>query len=921
MAEKELVRVTDLSYEDEGDLVVKLVGRTKDRNRVVRHIYGTEPYCFVPVDAPKPDELGVDADIVDVRVSDKTVAGRGDFESYDNRALQQIVTRVPSGVSTVRKAYESAGWEVFESDIPYVRRCTADYGLAGYVRIPQKQNVQIEEVESVEASEVERIEPRTCIADIEVVFPERFTDEFAEEAPNEVTAITAYDSYDDEYTLFCLDPDRRVDPGVVRNEVDKHWEGHEDAEEYTDAGIVFKRHGDETALLEDWIYYLQEKRPDIISGWNWIDFDHEYLFNRIRDNNDLNEHALSDVGSVGGWKTERYIPGMPAIDMMGAFCGKISRRNWESRSLDYVADEQLSVGKVEGDEVTYEKDRSKFMAYNIVDTQLCVALDDQQAIFQFWYQLSDITSIPIYSVGSTMKECEGFLFKHRSHDEILPDTNEEEIDDISGGFVMPPSEGLQEWVGVVDLKSLYPSTIITCNMSKETMTTDPSEADIIVPDMPLNYEQVSGPGITEGDIGWELGGGSSIGFSLDEEGILPKYLKLLFKERERLKGLRDEHDPKSSEYQRYDLQQRVIKVIMNSFFGVSDNPYFRLSADGLGGAITGASRYVNWYGVQEIESMGYEVIYGDTDSLFVSLGDKGIQKDEIVDRGLELEEELNNRMAPIADDFGIPEDHPYVDVGDMPHDSLPDDGNHLWQYEFEKLYQRFFQPGVKKRYAGHVVWKEGKEVDDTDTVGIEANRSDSPEITGDIQEKFLELVLKGEDFDVISDFVQEEVEKVQNLEYGIREIGVPSVINKPLEEYPNRPTKRACQFMNEHIDGYDWRPGDNPWIVYVQSTPVGTPNCDVAALEWTDHDVPHGFELEANEHVEKAIKQPIDQIIKALDYSWSELKSGKKEQSVVGTGGGEVDFGNSEVEKPDWGDDSGGSPKQGGVMDWGDGNE
>jgi len=990
-----LIRVTDVTYEDSDDLVVKVVGRAADGRRVVKKIFETEPYMFIPESAPTPHSFDCDATIVDIR---------GGFESYDGVSLLQIVTEYPKGVREIRKEYEHD--QQYESDLIYERRCTADYALSGYIKVPDDSSFPISEVESIPTDEVESpIDPRICYIDIEAVVPDTFTDDFAEEAPNEVTAITAYDSYDEEYTLFCLDPEYEVEPGKIRGYIEDHWRdsdpvhhaivstidevyrhhedemtGHEEdwkqpdrfrefvlnwidegtdivdnafselqdwdgdefedfveqvkdhvlaqsddsgneyAEKYADCPITFKRFGDETSLLEDFIHYIQEKRPDVATGWNYVDFDHEYLFNRIKNNGDLNQHALSDMGGVGGWQTEKYIPGLPAVDMMTAM-QKIIYGQKESWSLEFIASDILGIGKVSAEGNSYDENRSMFMAYNVVDTQLCVALDDVRGVMDFWYQLADICSIPLYSVGSEMKEVEGFLFKHRGPNEILPRTPEDrELDDISGGFVMPPSSGIREWVAVTDLKSLYPSSIITCNISRETMVDDPADADIIVPNMPLNYEEVDGDEITRDDIGWTMDEGAH-GFTLDKEGILPKYIKLLFDEREKKKDIRDQYEPESPKYELYNIQQRAVKVIMNSFFGVSDNDYFRLSAQGKGDAITSASRFVQWYGVQEIESQGYEVIYGDTDSLMLEMAEPGedVTEEEVIQRGKDLDDALVDLMSPIASEFGIPDDHPYIDVDELPHDRLPSGENHLWQYEFEKLYRRFFQPGSKKRYAGWIIWKEGKRVDDTDTVGMESQRSDSPALAKEVQKTFIELVLKSGDFDELSDFVQEKVEKIRELSYDVVDIGVPSTINKPVDEYPNGPMPRGVKHVNNFVDGYYWTVGDDPWLVYVNEVPQGVRSTDVLALSWTADDLPAGYKLDVDKHVEKAVKQPINAIVQETEHTWSELKTGKSEQSVVGSSsGGTPDFGETEVQEPDFGDDDGkdSKPKQNSAFDW-----
>ena len=103
------------------------------------------------------------------------------------------------------------------------------------------------------------------------------------------------------------------------------------------------------------------------------------------------------------------------------------------------------------------------------------------------------------------------------------------------------------------------------------------------------------------------------------------------------------------------------------------------------------------------------------------------------------------------------------------------------------------------------------------------------------------------------------------------------------------PVKRATKYSNEHL-GYDWGSGDDPWLVYVDQTPYNLPSTDVIALSWQDESIPDGFEINMEKHLDKSIRGPLQSIIDSLDFSWKELKTGQKEQSVLGGGGGEISF-------------------------------
>ena len=894
-----MFRVTDVQYVEDGDVVTHLFGRSTEGERIHKKVDDTLPYLFVPERDFSPDYLQLKD------VDDYVLGWNRGYESYDGVELVQIVAKVPSEVSDIREQFDVC----YESDLVFERRCTADYEMSGYVRTPSDDYIGVDQIESVDESEVDPVEPRGLFIDIEVRVPDSFYPEFAEEAPNEVTAITSFDNYEDEYTLFCLDPDLSVQPGEIRDYIEENWEGHDDADRLTDIDIQFKRFGNEQNLLLAFRDYVKGREVDFFTGWNYIDFDHEYLYNRMENKLGFWEvKELSPIGKTGGYKTETYIKGIPAIDLMEAYCDKLVYGKLKSKSLDYVSKDALGVGKIEGEDNSFDANRTKFMAYNIVDTQLCVEIDREFGVLDFWYMLADVCAIPPYEVGSPMKEVEGFFFKHREDDEILPDTDDDkELDTISGGFVMPPSDGVEEWVGVLDLKSLYPSSMISCNISPETMTFDYDEADIIVPNMPLNYEDVPGDKITSNDIGWQLGEGACIGFSLDKQGIIPKYQGLLFDNREEMKSRRNSHEKGSRDYKVFDMRQRAIKVVMNTVFGVLDHPYFRLCEDGLGAAITSVSRFVSWVGIQTIEDQGYNVKYGDTDSLMVSLLDRdGVSADldveEYVELMIELEGNINENLSVVAEQVGIPEKHPYIRGG------LHGTERHLWVYEAEKLYRRFLQAGAKKRYAGNIVWSEGQYVDDTDVSGFETVKSDAATITQDVQRRYIELLLDGAEYDELTNFIQQYVQAIKAFNFDgvdtydpedneLEYVGFPSTLNKPPEEYPNMPVKRATLYSNEHL-GYDWQSGDDPWLVYVDKTPHNLPNTDVIALSWQDERLPDGFQIDVEKHLEKSVRKPLQSIIDSMDFTWVELKTGKKEQSVIGSGGGEVVF-DEEIETSD----------------------
>lgn len=908
---RKLIRVTDLGYTERGqDVIVRLVGRDELGNRSIHYVEGTRPCFWI-----------LEHETISEKYAEYVRSVDHGYEAFSGEELKKVEVYLPKYVSRMRESFE----HTWEADIPYVRRVSVDYGLSGYLEVPDKKNIHVSDIEKREPDEVKSIEPRVFIADIETMPPKGgdFTG-FVEDAPEPVLMITVYDTYDDEYTVFGLDPDNKINGEEVREHMEKHWYDHEDYSKYIDCNITLKKASSEPDLLNSFISHVESKGPDLLSGWNWVKFDHMYLLNRMKQFESVNRRRLSDVDSVGGRSMERKIDGLPGFDMMEAYCGQMTFHDWRSQSLDYISGEVLGVGKVEDIDIrdSFENNRSRLLAYNIIDVQLCVGINDINRIHEFFYQLADLSGVQIYDTFSAMRLVDGFIMSRRGDDEILPSMEEKDLDENAGGLVLRPSDGISEWVAVLDLKSLYPSAFITCNVSTETMTKNEGNVDVIVPWMPEKEDDVAGGTITEDHVEWDIDRG--MGLTLDKEGIIPKYLKLIFDERSSLKAERNKYDKMSDEYEVWDNRQRAVKVVMNSFYGVSSNDYWRLSAPEMGDTITAAARYVTWRGVRIAEEMGYEVRYGDTDSIMIELAkeDEDISPSEVVKRGEEIEREINDRLDDIAEDMGIGEEHPYLSGSDL-HGT----DRHCFVFEFEKLYRRFLQTGSKKRYAGLLYWSEGKWLVDPDTgsgdaeldvTGYEAKRSDVPEITEEVQKMIMELILDGKRFDTVSDYVRDVVEKIEKDELPLRRIGMPGAINKPLDEYPNREVPRACEYMNRHM-GYNWSEGDDPWIYYVDSTPPMDPFTNVIALKWNEN-VPEGFSLDKSKHIEKYVEDPVEPILEEIGWTMNELKTGKRSQSIyIGSQGATFDsMGSTDVVDTDniFSDKKEDSEDNGGALDW-----
>ncbi|WP_096390828.1 DNA polymerase domain-containing protein [Halopenitus persicus] len=330
----------------------------------------------------------------------------------------------------------------------------------------------------------------------------------------------------------------------------------------------------------------------------------------------------------------------------------------------------------------------------------------------------------------------------------------------------------------------------------------------------------------------------------------------------------------------------TFQFVGQSLYGVTGWDRFRLYDKEGAAAVTATGREVISFTEEAASEIDMEVTYGDTDSVMLELGQEtGVES--AIEQSFAIEDHINGRY----DDFAREELNAEM---------------HRFQIEFEKLYRRFFQAGRKKRYAGHIVWKEGKDVDDIDITGFEYKRSDIAPITKEVQKRVIETIVTGDDIeedmaevktylsDVIDDFLSGEVD--------LEEIGIPGGIGKRLDAYETDTAQvRGAKYANLLLDT-NFDRGSKPKRLYLEKVhpdfwrriedergldPHTDPlygefkrDPDVICYEYAD-EIPEEFSIDWELMLEKTLKGPISRVIEALGMSWDEIKTGQ-EQSGLG---------------------------------------
>ncbi|PSQ03921.1 DNA polymerase elongation subunit [Halobacteriales archaeon QS_4_69_31] len=851
------VSVTQVDYtvEGRGDdefPVIHVFGRTADDDLEHVQVYDFEPYFYAPADEVDDERIAQYDGLVDYRETDDDGEP---FESIRGERLVKVIGRTPRDVGQVRDEFDH-----YEADILFPNRFLIDKDITDGIRVPDRRTdsgvvrVPHEEVEAVEAEGT----PRVNFFDIEVDDRRGFP----EDGEEPIVCLTSHDSYTDQYVNWLYQSPEGVDGPTA-------LAAYEPLVEDFEADVrVFE---EEEAMLEAFVDYLAATDPDILSGWNFADFDAPYLLDRMEalqsptHDYDLDIDRLSRVDEV--WRSDWQGPdikGRVVFDLLRAYRAT-QFTELESYRLDAVGERELGAGKERypgdiGD--LWEDDPERLLEYNLRDVELCVELDRKQDIIAFFQEVASFVGCKLEDAPTAGDAVDMYVL-HKAHGEFaLPSKGTVESgEEFEGGAVFEPITGVRENVSVLDLASLYPMCMWTTNASPETMV-DPEAYDGETFRTPTGQH-----------------------FRAEPPGMMREMIDELLTEREEKKNLRDSHESGTEAYEIYDRQQASVKVIMNSLYGVSGWDRFRLYDKDSAAAVTATGREVINYTQETVNEFGYEVIYGDTDSVMISPG-TDMSAEEIIDASFELEARINDSY----DEFAREE---------------LDAEEHRFEIEFEKVYRRFFQAGKKKRYAGHIVWKEGKEVDDIDITGFEYQRSDIAAITKEVQRNVIEMIVHGEDIEDVKEYVHEVIEDFQAGNVSLEEVGIPGGIGKNLDNYDTDTAQvRGAKYANLLLDT-NFGNGSKPKRLYLENVhpaffrriedetgldPAEDPlygefKREVAADDGVicfeyDDQVPEEFEVDWNKMLDKTLKGPIARILEALDVSWEEVKSGQEQTGL-----------------------------------------
>jgi DNA polymerase-2 len=387
------------------------------------------------------------------------------------------------------------------------------------------------------------------------------------------------------------------------------------------------------------------------------------------------------------------VPGRMVLDglalLRSAFI-RLDDYKLETAAQAFLGKGKLISGERRGREITeaFLHDRQKLVDYNQRDADLVLEILAHQRLLELAISRSRLTGMQLDRVGASIASID-FLYlpELRRRGRVAPSVTDHPNAMVAGGAVLDSVPGLFTNILVFDFKSLYPSIIRTFNI--DPLTYVPPHA--VVPDMDV-IRTPNGAVFRR------------------EPGILPELVARLWAERDRARRDGDA------------LAAQAIKILMNSLYGVLAATTCRFFSPVIANAITLTGQHLIHLASDEMRRLGHTVIYGDTDSLFVEVGETDTARAEA--RADELRVAIGTMLVQrLRTDFGVE--------------------SHL-ELEYEKCYRRFFMPevrqgtgGSKKRYAG-LLGDDGKSR--LEFVGLEAVRRDWTPLAKRFQRELLDRV-------------------------------------------------------------------------------------------------------------------------------------------------------------------------------------
>jgi len=589
----------------------------------------------------------------------------------------KIYVKHPQHVPKLREDVSSF-CEVREADIPFVYRYLIDKNLACMDGIVFEGKEVDGKLRSYEIEKIER-EERTDYPDLKVM------------------------AFDCEMLTNLGMPDPEKDPIIV-------------IAVKTDDYMEIINGDNEREIIERFVELVKKHDPGIIVGYNQDKFDWPYIkkrAERLKVKLDIGRDG-SDLTIKGG---RPKIAGRLNVDLYDIAMRTIDVKIKKLEKIAEFLGKKIEIADIEAKDIYrhWKKgDREKVLSYAEQDVLHTYYIAEE--LLPMHYELSRMIRIPLDDVTKSGrgKQVDLFLLSEASRiGEIAPNPAEY-AQRYEGAFVLEPARGLHENVVCLDFASMYPSIMIAYNISPDTL--NGSDDCFVAPEVGHKFRK-------------------------QPDGFFKRILQMLIQRRREIKKKMKELDYDSPEYRLLNIKQATLKVLTNSFYGYTGWNMARWYCRECAEATTAWGRHFIKTSARIAEEMGFRVLYGDTDSIFVKKDNLGFK---------ELEKEVRKLIKRLSKELPV-------------------------QIEIEDFYTTTFFV-EKKRYAGLTI--DGRVV----VKGLEVRRGDWCELAKKVQRDVIETILREKNPEKAAEYIKDVISKIKSGKIPIQDY----IIYKGLTRRPER---------------------------------------------------------------------------------------------------------------------------------------
>jgi DNA polymerase elongation subunit (family B) len=614
--------------------------------------------------------------------------------------------------------------------------------------------------------------------DIECEIAGALTPENIKDPKGKITSIALYDNNSKKYYCLVLDEQQLM--------TEAKSEGKEVIPYKSEKDLL-------SGFLDVWI----KLDPTIISGWNSEFFDIPYLYYRIKKV--LSEEMAQFLSPIKKVKSMNIfdsgnmieyvnIGGLNHLDYMNLFKKFITKQE-PSYALGTIGEKYVKLGKIEYKgslDKLFKEDVDKFIEYNIRDVEIIVELEKSLKFIDLTVTIAHLCHTTYESIYYSTVLNDGAILTYLKRKGIVspnkPTTYNPALKEIkeeyAGGYLKDPVPGLYEWVIDLDFTSLYPSIIRSLNMGIETLvgrvvnsgkfdnqwslkelkSMDPNkivEIEKVKKNRSLVRSEVKVKDIIslieEGDL---LISAPGVIFRKDKSSVVCEILADWFAKRQEYKALmkkayKVDKDPVMGEF--YNKRQHAYKIKLNDVYGVfaingwryTDGHKFISKAITLTGQrLTQESiKFVNKWMNQELNTEDKDyIVTSDTDSLFIQTKDLILQRNPELENG--TQDEIVKAVLEVATEIQkLANDNLHTLVQELFNVKYPSEP-HYFELKQEVVLDRGYFAG-KRRYAMHIVNKEGVPTDELDMKGLDLMKSNFPPLFRRFGEHILNEIMFG----------------------------------------------------------------------------------------------------------------------------------------------------------------------------------